>query len=228
MGWSATASTGTLFLYEPTSTDKWSLQVCRRLNVITHEHSVWLSLFLRYSSSSEERNFYLEKPLHQHSSNELERIILRRNAVDRCWPRDDIPPTLHKKFVVDDVGAHCSHLLKGGRWFIAGTFSGSVQYFDLDAEIIVGRTLIPSPYEDEGVEAWMRISVDLDVDSPYLSFNIAAFWYRTDRRPGDQNYGRRQLCPVQVWHVSVEQAQLSLLASHLFLVASPSRHSTLP
>ncbi|KAF9529685.1 hypothetical protein CPB83DRAFT_851976 [Crepidotus variabilis] len=177
-------------------------QVCRRLNDASFKRSVWLNIFLRHSMALPHL-FRLEKPLVMHSSTELEKLILRWKAVDKRWSVDDAQPTLHRTFTVTDKSRSCSHLLRGGRWFLAGTIHGDVQYFDLDAPIITPRTLISAPFHhnfsrDLNTNTHIRIAVDLDHNSPTLAFNIAVLIARYDRDSSDLRY-------VQVWHVEPER-----------------------
>ena len=117
-------------------------QVCRRLKDASHDRSVWLSLFVRYSTDLEPQIFYPERPLNEHTSEELERLLLKWQAVDLTWKQDDISPTLHHQFSVENGISDCFHLVKGGRWLLVGTTRGEIIYFDLNAPVPSPCTLL--------------------------------------------------------------------------------------
>lgn len=76
-----------------------------------------------------------------YTSEELERLLLVWNSADIGWARDDGRAARERSILVEP--AEYVHLIQGGRWLLVTTDTGHVTYYDLDAEVIEGVSLIP-------------------------------------------------------------------------------------
>lgn len=138
----------------------------------------------------------LERPIDWHTSGELERLLLLWKGADAALAANDLAPTRECNF----PSAHRierSHLVEGGRWLLTVNCIGGVTYYDLDAETIVGTSLIPNQM-NEHVRNKILMSVDYDAQSPTLEFTLAL--YLSDESPG-LFYDR--ITGFQVWSVSL-------------------------
>ncbi len=91
----------------------------------------------------------LERPIDMYTSGELEHALLLWNSADVGWQRDDKRPARERVFAANQP--EIIHLIKGGRWLLGTSDrTGSVTYYDLDAQNIVGVPLIPDQIPDCG------------------------------------------------------------------------------
>lgn len=139
-------------------------QACQRLCDATFARPVWLCL-LRRSATTQPRPFLLEKPLPLYTDRDLERLVLKwqssRAICTQVQPKERASPVL----VPTDV-----HLVEGGRWLLFGMCDGSVRYHDLN-ETSEPVTLVPTVFGKEA-HATTLLSVDMDQDAPFMSFNL--------------------------------------------------------
>jgi hypothetical protein len=162
-----------------------------------------VTLVKRYSATVYPRPFCLEKPLDLYTGRELEHLILRWQKARACWiltRYQDIP--ILRQFSSPQKSPNCVHLVEGGRWLLVGMTSGSVVYYDLNSPKIVPVTLVPMPFDyEEPTE--ILLSVDMDLDSEYLKFNLGII---TRRMPDGTNLeptqSPRYFRFIQIWQVT--------------------------
>ncbi len=121
--------------------------------------------------------------------------------MDIGWQRDDKRPARERVFAANQRHCQILHLVKGGRWLLATSHqTGSVTYYDLDAETIVGIPLIPDQIPSCGSRN-AHIAIDFHDETPMLSFTIALSL--ADRSEAIQSLGRHSYETVQIWKVSL-------------------------
>ncbi|TFK62079.1 hypothetical protein BDN72DRAFT_407106 [Pluteus cervinus] len=166
-------------------------QTCQRLNYISKSLSVWRRVVEREPPGL----LWLECPIGAYSSNHLEFLFLRRQRAELGYemvakgaePRRQVIPVSMR----DIAGP--AHLVRGGRWLLFATHTGSIVYYDLEVETPVAQTLTPEHGDDDLV----MIAVDMDPTSPTLQFNLAISRRSTNPTidtPKDM---------VEVWHVGL-------------------------
>jgi len=145
---------------------------------------VWLSLVQWYFDTIQPRPFFPEKPLNLYTDRELEYLILR-------WQSGKTGRALPKKLPLSIPGTYLQsvHLLPGGRWLLFGARDGSVKYHDLNShrEISEAVTLVPSHF-DQNAKTFIRLSVDMDPDAEYLTFNLGIMKWRSFPLDDDPDY----------------------------------------
>ena len=168
---------------------------------MSKSRQVWLALVKQYSSCVQPKSLWLEKPLDLHTSAELEQLLLRWKSVKAGWavnrPNE---PVLHQRhFFVEDMQRHSAYLVKGGRWLLVGTRSGTVLYYDLNAPIITPSLLVGlQPCNYEHVRE-LKISVDVDLDAEPLTFYLAVLSRRSVLKQLPLRNSHRW---IQVWRVT--------------------------
>ena len=134
-----------------------------------------------------------------YTSEELEHVLLLWNSADIGWQRDDKRPARERIFAA--CQPEIMHLIKGGRWLLlTSDRTGSVTYYDLDAQTIVGVPLIPDQIPYCGSKN-AHIAIDFHDESPMLSFTIALSL--ADRSEAVQSFERYSYETVQIWQVSL-------------------------
>ncbi|TFK58692.1 hypothetical protein BDN72DRAFT_966281 [Pluteus cervinus] len=192
-------------------------QTCTHFANITKTLPVWRAVAHAELSgnSSCTPQLSLERPLNAHSADELERIILRWKSAEVGWSKDDPSPARERRLKMSDVES--IHLIKGGRWLLVSTRTGSVVFYDLDEEEPARKVLIPTVSEPAGT----IMSVDIDQSSPTLTFHLAlgTAKYRSDT---SKEY------VVEVWRVCLvdtAESRLSTLSAKLSASFRPEPQS---
>ncbi|TFK73771.1 hypothetical protein BDN72DRAFT_956325 [Pluteus cervinus] len=187
-------------------------QTCNHLAAITTALSIWRAIAQEElgRTSSRTPGLFLERPLDGYNADELEHLILRWKSAEIGWTKDDGSPARERKLDMVDV---CScHLVKGGRWLLVSTWSGSIVYYDLDEEKPTQRELITVAGRTGSV-----MSVDIDQSSPTLTFNLAL---GTAEYPPD----RPKEYIVEVWRVHLgdsAESRFSTLSAELLASFHP-------
>ena len=159
-------------------------QTCQRLRDASLARPVWLSLVQWYSDTIQPRPFWLEKPLDLYTDRELEYLILRWQSGKAgralTQPRA-LPLSIPKDY------SQSIHLLPGGRWLLFGARDGSVKYRDLNSpcEISEAVTLVQF---DQDANTIVLLSVDMDPDAEYMTFNLGIMKWRLSPLDGDPDY----------------------------------------
>ncbi|TFK64613.1 hypothetical protein BDN72DRAFT_260594 [Pluteus cervinus] len=164
-------------------------QTCKRLWDITKSSDIWRSLVCRESRQT----LWLELPVESYTSEELERLLLRRKSAEARYEaaaKDVVLPQWILPVDID-ISLDCAWLIPGGRWFLISTSRGSVNYYDLHSEDHLGRELIPERYD----ERRSSICIDVDSNSPILTFNLALA--NSDYMTGDRQ------ATLEIWQVSL-------------------------
>jgi len=159
-------------------------KTCQRLRDASLARPVWLSLVQWYSDTIQPRPFLPEKPLNLYTDRELECLILRWQCGKTCRA---LPKKLSLSIPEDYLQS--VHLLPGGRWLLFGAREGSVKYYDLNShgEISEAVTLVPSHF-DQNANTLIWLSVDMDPDAEYLTFNLGIMKWRSFPFNGDPDY----------------------------------------
>ena len=162
-------------------------QTCQQLRDASLARPVWLSLVQWYSDTIQPRPFWLEKPLDLYTDLELEYLILRWQS-SRADVRTLSQPKELPLSIPEDY-SQSVHLLPGGRWLLFGTHDGSVKYHDLNShrEISEAVTLVPSQF-DQDANTTVLLSVDMDPDAEYMTFNLGIMKWRLFPLSGDPAY----------------------------------------
>ena len=161
-------------------------QICQRLRDASLARPVWLSLVQWYSAIIQPRSFWLEKSLDLYTDRELEHLILRwqsGKAIRASTQPKEVPLSIPEDYL------QSVHLLPGGRWLLFGARDGSVKYHDLNSlrETSEAVTLVPSQF-DQDANTIVLISVDMDPDAGYMSFNLGIMKWRVPPLDGDPDY----------------------------------------
>jgi len=162
-------------------------QTCQRLRDASLARPVWLSLVQWYSDTIQPRPFWLEKPLDLYTDRELEYLILRWQSA-RAAGRGPMQP-MELPLSIPENYLQSAHLLPGGRWLLFGTNDGSVKYHDLNShrKISEAVTLVPSQF-DQDANTTVLLSVDMDSDAEYMTFNLGIMKWRLFPLGGDPDY----------------------------------------
>jgi len=161
-------------------------QTCKRLRDASLARPVWLSLVQWYSDTVQPRPFWIEKPLDLYTDRELEYLILRwqsgKDGHVLVQPKK-LPLSIPEDYM------QSAQLLPGGRWLLFGARDGSVEYHDLNSpcEISLAVTLVPSQF-DQNANAIVLLSVDMDPDAEYMTFNLGIMKWRLLPFHGDPDY----------------------------------------
>jgi len=195
--------------------------VCKALQEVSKARSVWLNLCCPHLSPTETapQTLHLERPTKLYTSHDLEFLFLRLKSVDIGCRRDGKPPVRRRKIETTNI-ANRMYLVEGGRWLLVASDSGSISYFDLDASTPTESILIPDQFEPPirvlvGYSPEIRIimSIDMDNDSAFLSFNLLLSISIDDTPPDPKAHG------VQIWKVSLalddQQQGVGLIAEQL-------------
>ena len=130
----------------------------------------------------------------------MEHYILRWQRVAINWVKEDDAVIPQQEFEIPDR-AYSIYLFPGGRWLLAATMDGSVQYFDLDTHTPRPAILIP-PQLGPTYEVRPRMEVDIDAKAATLTFDpalvMAADTIHIRGRPGSS------LRKIQIWKVSLD------------------------
>ncbi|KIM36606.1 hypothetical protein M413DRAFT_448967, partial [Hebeloma cylindrosporum] len=145
-------------------------KVCKTLQGASKTRSIWLNLCRRhlFPTATAPRTLHLERPIKLYESRELEFLFLRLKSAEIGWKTDDRRPSRKRNFVTSNI-PKCMYLLEGGRWLLLASHTGSVTYFDLDAQIPSERILIPGQVNPES-ETDIKMAIDRDNTSPFLLF----------------------------------------------------------
>jgi hypothetical protein len=177
--------------------------VCKALQNASKTRSVWLNLCRPHLSPTETapQTLHLERPIKLHTSHDLEFLFLRLKSADIGWRTDDSPPA-RKREIETTNPAKCIHLVEGGRWLLVASETGCITYLDLDASTPTESILIPDQFEPPIrvlylPEIKVKMSIDMDNDSAFLSFNLLLSISIDDTPPDPKAHG------VQIWKVSL-------------------------
>ncbi|KAF8968845.1 hypothetical protein BDZ97DRAFT_2056242 [Flammula alnicola] len=143
----------------------------KRLSEVSRTRALWLNLFYRYTASDAAQSIQLERPIDTYASHELEYLLLRWKSAEIGWITDDGVPARERRIPTEK--AETKHLVKGGRWLLIATSTGSVIYYDLESSTNIGTLLTPSKFGHEESVLQTLMSVDIDESSPTLTFNLA-------------------------------------------------------
>ena len=179
--------------------------MCKVLKEASKTRSVWLNLCRPHLSPTETapQTLHLERPIKLYTPHDLEFLFLRLKSADIGWKTDDNPPA-RKREIETTSPAKCIHLVEGGRWLLVASETGCITYFDLDASTPTESILIPDQFEspirvrlDYPPEIRIKMSIDIDNDSAFLSFNLLLSISIEDAPPDPKAHG------VQIWKVSL-------------------------
>jgi len=117
---------------------------------------------------------------------ELEYLILRwqsgRAGIRALTQPKELPLSIPEDYM------QSVHLLPGGRWLLFGARDGSVKYHDLNSlGISEAITLVPSQF-DQDANTVVLLSVDMDLDAEYMTFNLGIMKWRVPPLDGDPDY----------------------------------------
>jgi len=149
-------------------------ETCQRLRDASLARPVWLSLVQWYSDTIQPRPFWLEKPLELFTDRELEYLYSKMAERQSRCPHID--PTKETSTVdTRRLLAECAFASR----FLFGARDGSVKYHDLNShrEIFEAVTLVPSQF-DQDANTIVLLSVDMDPDSEYMTFNLGIMKWR--------------------------------------------------
>ena len=172
---------------------------------------VWLALFKLYSATEYPRPYCLEKPLDLYAALELERLILRWEKTRICWTLNKIKTiSIQRRLCLSpEAIPNSAHLVEGGRWLLVATHSGSILCYDIGASTIEPTEVIPTPFDegtvfDDDEEAEVLLSVDMDPEAEYLTFNLGVITRRIPEGDPDPDsfYPPRYFRWIEVWHVT--------------------------
>ncbi|KAF8804073.1 hypothetical protein BYT27DRAFT_7108150, partial [Phlegmacium glaucopus] len=145
-------------------------RTCQYLYEASKARPLWVNIFESYTVSIMPPPISLERPIQMYTAQELEFSVLRWKSAQVGWDSDDGSPARQRNISIEE-GPTSEYLVKGGRWLLVATSTGSVSYYDLDAQI---PTVMPLISRQKAI-ATTLMSVDVDAESPYLRFNIALF-----------------------------------------------------
>ncbi|KJA27766.1 hypothetical protein HYPSUDRAFT_34909 [Hypholoma sublateritium FD-334 SS-4] len=189
-------------------------KVCKYLSAATRTRAVWALLVTRYLAKPRHSpRLRLERPIDTYTSEELENLFLLWTSARIGWSyftdneEKDEQTAFDRGFPVQTDEYSSAHLIQGGRWMLVATRTGAVTYYDLDAEIITGTELIPPQTKVQRFSR-TRMCVDVDADSPMLSFRFAS-----------SLIGHGPSASIQLWQVDIKlddaQRTIGLTATHL-------------
>ena len=112
----------------------------------------------------------LERPVELHTSQELERVFLRWQNVERFWDNES-SSSPQERILKSPRPFNTSYILTGGRWALFSTLSGVIYYLDLESEDPTWIPLISCV--PPGSDPISRVCFDESRDSAFLSFRIA-------------------------------------------------------
>ncbi|TFK64192.1 hypothetical protein BDN72DRAFT_280278 [Pluteus cervinus] len=145
-------------------------QTCRRLMDITKSSKVWRCL----ASREFRQTLWLESSSESYSAEELEVLILRRKRADHTYEIARDGDILPQRILPITAEKHHNLvcLVPGGRWLLISNKDGTISYHDINSGDCAGHELIPATTQSRLPGS---ISVDVDLDSPVLKFNLALF-----------------------------------------------------
>lgn len=195
-------------------------QVCKHLSEATRTKAIWAFLGNQYLGAHRHPpRLRLERPIDMYTSNEFENLFLLWESAKIGWTTDDGKVACDRGFTVQTDEFSSAHLIQGGRWLLVATRAGAVTYYDLDAEAITGAELIPPQTTVQRLSR-TRMCVDVDADSPMLSFRLAS-----------SLIGHGPSASIQLWQVNLKlnnaQRAVGLTATHLVSFPKPPSMMTL-
>ncbi|KIM39644.1 hypothetical protein M413DRAFT_29339 [Hebeloma cylindrosporum] len=144
----------------------------------------------------------LERSMEFYSSQELEYLVKRRESEEvKRKTLNKLSSVLTRRLPIGNSGIGAFTLINGGRWLLTACYFGSVSYYDLDSQTPVKRLLIPRIKDQFSSFHTVVMAVDIDDESPVLSFNVALYLERNSDRAAHLS-PRIQI--VQVWHITLE------------------------
>lgn len=161
-------------------------KTCQRLHDASLSRPVWLSLVRWYSATIQPRPFLPEKPLNLFTDRELEYLILKWQS--RKAGRALTQPK-ERVLSIPETYLRGVHLLQGGRWLLFCAPNGTVKYHDLNSpgETLEAVTLVPTHF-DHDANTIVLLSVDMDRDTEYMSFNLGVMTRRVVPFNDDLDY----------------------------------------
>ena len=147
-------------------------KTCADLYSLYGERAVWTSLLFRYQVTLQPRTHWLDRPLRYYDAKELQQLVLQPFKVDRALKSENPTISLKGAAQISNAWIRNAELIQGGRWFILGSVKGDVLYINLESPDLHPRELIPSPYDPSHL-VLPSISIDMDDEAPYLTFNLA-------------------------------------------------------
>ncbi|KIM44241.1 hypothetical protein M413DRAFT_377623 [Hebeloma cylindrosporum] len=189
-------------------------KTCKKLQEISKARSVWLNLCRPHltATATAPQTLHLERPVHLHTSRELEFHFLRLKSVSIGWETDDLSPSRRRELVTTS-NPSCMYMVEGGRWFLVASDMGSISYFDLEASDPTEIPLVPKQFQDK-TTGFVTMAVDVDHDSSFLAFNLVVSYCLMARPVRDSKQHR-----IQIWRVTLtldeQQRGIGLSAKHL-------------
>ncbi|KAF8186783.1 hypothetical protein BJ912DRAFT_452300 [Pholiota molesta] len=163
-------------------------QTCKLLSDATKIKPIWMNLFNASNTCNPYSPLRLDQPIELYTAQELEYLVLRRYSAEIFRKMGFYPPlqrSLNHNYQFDHVT-----LVNGGRWLLLAYTTGSVAYYDLDAQEPMKRVLISE--QSEICSAYVIVDIDIDNESASLSFNLAMVRTSTGHSP-----------LAQVWRVNL-------------------------
>ncbi|KAF8876776.1 hypothetical protein CPB84DRAFT_381379 [Gymnopilus junonius] len=186
-------------------------RTCKYLAEVTRTKELWWRILHRYTDNPS-RFLHLERPLELYTAEELENHFLRRKGAEIGWRSGDENPTRVRNF--QSGQALAMHLLQGGRWLLVTTRTGSVTYYDLEEDTIIGLPLIPDQLTNQR-RNHAEMAAEIDTKSPIPSFNLAlALVKSAPNRVSSDTWVRM----IQIWRIDLvlgNQRGDKLSATHL-------------
>ncbi|KIM44245.1 hypothetical protein M413DRAFT_377682 [Hebeloma cylindrosporum] len=189
-------------------------ETCKKLQEISKARSIWLNLCRPHLTATETapQILHLERPIHLHTSSELEYHFLRLKSASIGWETDDLSPSRRRE-IVTTSNPSCMYMVEGGRWFLVASDMGSISYFDLEASDPTEISLVPKQFQDK-TTGFVAMAIDVDHGSSFLAFNLVVSYSLSGRPVHDFKHHR-----VQLWKVSLtldeQQRGIGLSAEHL-------------
>ena len=142
---------------------------------------MWFYLYSRYKVTLNPRLHWLDRPLEFYNADELRELVLRPFRAGRAWKIDNLNPSSQRNVSLGGTIGSIFEIIRGGRWLLWATEKGEVHYHDLDLPSSSDpRVLIRWPSNDGG--EIHRMAVYMDIDTPYLTFQLAVLVHGSGRR----------------------------------------------
>jgi hypothetical protein len=128
-----------------------------------------MNLFNVFNACNPYSPLRLDRPIELYTAQELEYLVLRRYSAE-IFPKMRFDPPLQRSLNHNYQFDHVT-LVNGGRWLLLAYTTGSVAYYDLDAQEPMKRLLISE--QSDIFSAYVIVDIDIDNESASLSFNLA-------------------------------------------------------
>ncbi|KIM34772.1 hypothetical protein M413DRAFT_404508 [Hebeloma cylindrosporum] len=170
-------------------------KTCKKLQEISKARSIWLNLCRPHLTATETapQILHLERPIHLHTSSELEYHFLRLKSASIGWETDDLSPSRRRE-IVTTSNPSCMYMVEGGRWFLVASDMGSISYFDLEASDPTENILTPEQFQTKSATQ-VTMAIDFDSESTFLAFNLVVSYCSMSRELEEHK--------IQFWRVSL-------------------------